>query len=339
MQKPFDSQKYLKLQTKAIKDRMEKFPRGRFYFEIGGKFLHDDHASRVLPGFDPKVKVEIVKSVSDNLEVIFCINSEETNQERILKDGKGYKETNLEKLEELVEEGFPKPKVVLNLYSSEDQTEKLEEKLRNDGYQVFKRYRIKNYPKDQDNIVSKDGFGKDDYIESASDFVLVVAAEPNSGKMSTALGQVYLDKQKGINSGYAKYETFPVWNLPLEHPVNLAYEAATADIEDYNLYDPFHEKAYGKKAVNYNRDVDAFPIVKGLIDKIIDKDNFMSTYKSPTDMGISNVGFCINNNEEIRKSATEEIRRRKGIYQKLVDNGKGEKSWVERCEELLESLE
>ncbi len=172
-------------------------------------------------------------------------------------------------------------------------------------------------------------------METDSNFVLVIAAEPNSGKMSTCLGQIYLDSLYGMDSGYAKYETFPVWNLPLDHPLNLAYEAATADSEDYNVYDPFHLAAYGIKAVNYNRDVDAFPIIKDLIDKIIPPRNFMSSYKSPTDMGINKTGFCITDDELVRKAAIAEIKRRALVYEKLFRLGKGKKEWVEKCKKLL----
>jgi uncharacterized protein (UPF0371 family) len=331
---PFNAQKYFRLQTDAIKERLSKFP-GKLYFEIGGKFANDEHAARVLPGFDPKVKVKILKNLHIPLDIIFCINSKDIKEGRVWKNGESYEETILKRLGEFVKLGFPKPLIVINLYEDEPKTKAFEKLLFSKGYIVYKRYFIPDYPNNLDLIASEKGFGKDDYIKTENKLVIVMGAGSLSGKMSTCLGQVYRDTLKELDSGYTKYETFPIWNLPLQHPVNLAYEAATADIGDYNVYDHFYEEAYRKKAVNYNRDVEAFPIIRDILDKIISKENFMRTYKSPTDMGISTAGFCIEDDRAIRSAAIEEIKRRIEEYRALVHVGRGNKESVERCEKLL----
>jgi uncharacterized protein (UPF0371 family) len=334
MPTPFNAKKYFKLQSSAIKERLLKF-KGKLYFEIGGKFANDEHASRVLPGFDPHVKIKIIKSLNIPFEIIFCVSSKDIKDGRVWKSGETYEETIFKRLDTISQIGFPKPLMVINLYEAEPRTVKFENALKRKGYKVYKRYFIKGYPKDLELIASKDGFGKDDYIETSKRLVLVIGAGSLSGKMSTCLGQVYHDDVREIDSGYAKYETFPIWNLPLEHPVNLAYEAATADIGDYNVYDPYHEEAYGKRAVNYNRDVEAFPIIRDILDKIVAKNNYMRQNKSPTDMGISNAGFCIEDDTAVRAAAIDEIKRRKEKYAELVKVGRGKKEWPRRCEELM----
>ncbi len=333
----FDNDKYFKIESEAIKERISKFS-GKLYFEVGGKFIHDSHAARILPGFDPEIKIQIIKGISTQIDIIFCINSQEINNKRILKNGQSYYSANLDLINKLRVIGFKAPKIALNLYSPEEETLNLEAKLKSDGHEIFHRFKVEGYPEDVNKIIGPEGFGKDDYIATNSNFVLVIAAEPNSGKMSTCLGQIYLDSLKGIDSGYAKYETFPVWNLPIDHPINLAYEAATADIEDFNTYDMLHEQAYGVKSVNYNRDVEAFPIIKNLIAKIVSPDNFMTTYKSPTDMGISRVGDCIIDEAAIKEAVIVEIKRRKNEYAKMVEAGDGKQEWVEKCEQLLKKL-
>ncbi|MFX1537550.1 MAG: DUF1846 domain-containing protein [Promethearchaeota archaeon] len=335
MKTPFNAKKYFKLQSAAIKERLFKFS-GKLYFEIGGKFINDEHAARVLPGFDAHVKVKIIKDLSVPFEIIFCISSKDIKEGRVWKNGETYEQTILRKLDEISKIGFPKPFIVINLYEAEAKTVSFENLLAKKGYKLFRRYFIQDYPNNLKLIASKEGFGKDDYVKTSKKLILVIGAGSQSGKMSTCLGQVYHDTLQGIDSGYAKYETFPIWNLPLEHPINLAYEAATADIGDFNVYDQYHEKAYKKKAVNYNRDVEAFPIIKDILNRIISRNNYMRKYESPTDMGISNAGYCIEDDKAVRSAAIAEIKRRINEYGELVKTGMGKKEWVARCEELLD---
>ncbi|NDK08875.1 DUF1846 family protein, partial [Candidatus Gracilibacteria bacterium] len=229
-----------------------------------------------------------------------------------------------------------KPKLVINRVDNKnvikiDEVKKEFEKL---GYEVFRRYKIEGYPEKLDNILSNNGFGKDDYVKTKKDLVLVTGIASSSGKMSTCLGQIYLDYINGIESGYAKYETFPIWNIELNHPINLAYEAATADIGDYNAYDDLYEKKTGNKSVNYNRDIEAFSIIKSISSKFLSKDNYMGTYDSPIEMGISNAGFCIIEDKVCSEASLEEIRRRKIWYQEMFNRGDGDNSWVEKCIDL-----
>jgi uncharacterized protein (UPF0371 family) len=335
MQQPFIADKYLDLQSAAIKERLSKF-NGKLYLEIGGKFLDDAHAARVLPGFDSRVKVRIIKDLGVPFEIIFCVSAPDIESGRIWKSGESYEETVLRKLYEIDKVGFPKPVIAVNLYDEGRKIRQFEKELSKRDHDIFRRYFIEGYPSDLDRIASDQGYGKDEYIDTSQDLVLVVGAGSLSGKMSTCLGQVYHDSSCGIDSGYAKYETFPIWNLRIDHPVNLAYEAATADIGDFNVYDHFHEEAYGEKAVNYNRDVEAFVIIRDILDRIVPEDNHMREYKSPTDMGISMAGFCIEDDEAVRKASVREIERRIEEYGELVKSGRGKKEWVERCEELLE---
>jgi uncharacterized protein (UPF0371 family) len=335
MSTPFNAQKYRQLQSEKIKERLSKFD-GKLYLEIGGKFLNDEHASRVLPGFESHVKVEIVKDLGIPFEILFCISSTDINEGRVWKSGETYEETILRKLNEITGVGLPKPVIIVNLYDPEPKTKSFEKVLQKKGYTLYRRYFIEGYPENIDRIASDEGFGKDDYINTEKDLILVIGAGSLSGKMSSCLGQVYHDTKNGIDSGYAKYETFPIWNLPIDHPVNLAYEAATADIGDYNVYDHFYEEAYGEKAVNYNRDVEAFVIIRDILNKIVSEDNYMREYKSPTDMGISTAGFCIEDDEAVGDAAVKEVKRRIREYRDLVESGRGKEEWVERCEALLE---
>jgi len=334
MKTPFNAKTYFKLQSDAIKDRLSKF-KGKLYFEIGGKFMADEHAARVLPGFDPEVKIHITRQLRIPLEILFCVSSKDIKVGRIWKNGETYEQTVLKRLDEISSIGFPTPHIVINLYENEPKTRSFEKKLEKKGYHIYKRYFIEGYPEELDRISGEKGFGKDEYIETTKNLIIVVGAGSQSGKMSTCLGQVYYDALHQIDSGYAKYETFPIWNLPLEHPVNLAYEAATADIGDFNVYDRFHEDAYHQKAVNYNRDVEAFDIIKEILNTIIPADNYMREYKSPTDMGISNAGFCIEDDNAVRAAAIAEIKRRIKEYGDLVRSGRGKREWVTRCRELL----
>lgn len=254
----FDGAKYIELQASAIRERMSKFA-GRLYLEIGGKFLYDPHAARVLPGFDPESKKKIFKSLAADADIVFCMNYKDIIGDRQLGNKDEDYLISCKKLVHDIQEALGiKPFIAINMIpvSEKNSTAMLRVLSTFAGYEIFKRYMMEGYPHDTAKVLSKNGYGKDEYIPVTKKLVIVTGAASNSGKMSTCLGQIYHEHTHGIDSGYAKYETFPIWNLPLEHPINLAYEAATIDIEDYNMYDPFHEKNYGIKSVNYNRDVE-----------------------------------------------------------------------------------
>lgn len=334
----FDTQTYVRLQQQALTERIHQFPNGTLYLEIGGKFLYDPHAARVLPGFIPTIKPKIFTEVGEKYSVIYCVNAEDIEGNRMLNNtGESYVETTLSLIHSFEERLGEKPRIAINLVTTETKPlKRFREALKAKGYQTFLRYKIAGYPQ-AEQVISEEGYGKDEYIPVTEPLVLVIGPASNSGKLSTCLGQVYLDQRHGRDSGFAKYELFPIHNLPLEHPVNLAYEAATADIGDYNLYDPFHSAAYDiHDAVNYNRDVDAFPIIQTLLQKIVPKNNFMHRYKSPTDMGMNKAGFAITNDKLVARAATEEIKRRIQWFSEQVANGHGETQWVEKCKTLLE---
>ena len=333
----FNNIKYHDTQRDKILERIDKFKEGRLYLEIGGKFLYDPHAARVLPGFNPRVKADIFVSLKSLIEIIFCINAEDLRTNRQLKSSsQPYTESVLEMLKEVEEKIGIKPQVSINLCDRQmkDKAYEFEDKLDSLGYKTAKRFKIDGYPNDTDNILSDDGYGFDEYIETNKNLVLVIGAASNSGKMSTCLGQIYHDTQRGQNSGYAKYETFPIWTLPLNHPINLAYEAATADIGDYNVIDTYHELAYGKRSVNYNRDVAAFEIVMSIAKDIVADDSYMNEYKSPTDMGINYAGFAIENDQVACIAGLGEIRRRAEWYNEQVERGEGDFQWVRKCKNL-----
>lgn len=336
MSPAFDALKYIALQKEKILERINQFPNGKLYFEIGGKFLYDGHAERVLPGFDPESKLKILQSFNKDFDIIFCVNSPDIHNKRIWKHGESYQTSALNKLAMIKNKGLPDPKIVINLYREEGETQEFIKKLHQMGYEIFLRYFIEGYPENVDKVLSPEGYGRDQYVSTSSNFVIVISLGSNSGKMSTCLGQIYHDKLKGLDSGYAKYETFPIWNLPLDHPVNLAYEAATADIGDVNLYDPYHLSAYGIKAVNYNRDIEAFPILKQIINRITSDQNYMRKYNSPTDMGINCAKDGIIDESVAVAAATEEIKRRIVRYKEEFQAGTGQAEWIEKCEKLLE---
>jgi len=333
----FDSRKYLDLQTLAIKKRIEKFNDGRLYLEIGGKLLSDPHAQRVLPGFNPESKIKILKSFYQQSEILFCLDYEAILTDRQLKNtAESYRDISEATLKEIEKVLNIRPIVVVNRVKDSDCKEVKDfiKRLESQNYKVYKRYFIPGYPKDLKNILSPNGFEKDDYIELSQDLIIVTGPASNSGKLSTCLGQIYLDKKHGIESGYAKFELFPIWNLPLEHPVNLAYEAATVDIGDYNVNDKKHFREYGELAVNYNRDEEAFEILKTLADNFISPKNYLKQYKSPTDMGINMAGMAITDDKIVTQAAIEEIRRRKVWYQEIVNRGDGKLNWVVKCRTL-----
>lgn len=333
----FNNKKYLELQKSKILERVDLFRSGKLYLEVGGKFLKDPHAARVLPGFDQYNKRQIFHSMRSMLQILFCINSNDIQQNRQLNNkNEKYTESVDQMLEEIKEVLVVIPTVVVNLCDrdeSPDVTEYIDRK-RSEGFSIYRRYKINGYPQNVESVLSEGGYGADDYIETKKNLIIVTGAGSNSGKMSTALGQIYLDQLKGYNSGYAKYETFPIWSLPIGHPVNLAYEAATADIGDYNVLDKYHEEAYGKRSVNYNRDVEAFEIIRMLSNLFLPENNHMREYKSPTDMGINYAGFAIDNDEVICVASLNEIRRRANWFREIVYRGAGKMDWVKKCEQL-----
>ncbi|MBQ4108200.1 MAG: DUF1846 domain-containing protein [Clostridia bacterium] len=313
----FDNNKYLKLQSEKIKERIAQFG-GKLYLEFGGKLFDDYHASRVLPGFEPDSKIRMLAELKDQAEVIIAVNSADIEKNKVRGDlGITYDLDVLRLIDAFRGFGLYVGSVVLTRYDSSQAVEAFKNKLEGLGIKVYKHYAIKNYPYDIDYIVSDEGFGQNEYIETQRELVVVTAPGPGSGKMATCLSQIYHENKRGQRAGYAKFETFPVWNLPLSHPVNVAYEAATADLNDINMIDPFHLEAYGTTAVNYNRDVEIFPVLRALYEGIMGE----CPYKSPTDMGVNMAGNCIFDDDAVRESANNEIIRR--YYSALCQQRKG----------------
>lgn len=305
MKAGFDNQKYLKLQSQNIQKRVAKF--NKLYLEFGGKLFDDNHASRVLPGFEPDSKIKMLLNLKDKVEMVLVINAGHIEKNRIRADlGITYSQDLLRLIDAFQAVGLTIGGVVITHFNKQEEAIKLRKKLEKSKIKVVYHYAIENYPNNVDFILSENGFGKNEYLETEKEIVVVTAPGPGSGKMATCLSQMYHDNKHGLKSGYAKFETFPIWNLPLNHPVNLAYEAATADLSDVNMIDPFHLEAYKKIAVNYNRDVEVFPVLNDLLKRIMGK----QIYKSPTDMGVNMVGKCISNDEACKNAAKEEIIRR-----------------------------
>jgi len=332
----FDAQKYFELQKSKIIERIQKFHNSRLYLEIGGKFLFDAHASRVLPGFDPRVKEKIFTDLQNIAEVIFCVNFHDIVSNRQLSNTeKKYADTALQLVNEIYLKIGIRPKIVVNLCPRKKNSilKKFKEKASALKFEVFCRFLITGYPH-ATKILSQMGFGADEPIPLKKNLILVTGAASSSGKMSTCLGQIFLDFKKGIECGYAKFETFPIWNLPLMHPVNLAYEAATADIGDFNSIDQRHKKATGVEAVNYNRDIEAFEIVMKIARKILPPHNFMHSYRSPTEMGINSAGLAITNDEIVSRASLQEIKRRKNWYAEITTRSKCSIAVVKKCVHL-----
>ena len=305
MKKGFDNAKYVKIQSEKIKERFKLFD--KLYLEVGGKLFDDSHAARILPGFKCDVKISMFKELKDDLEIIFCINAGDIEKNKTRGEyGITYDQEVLKLIKNSKNMGFSVNSVVITLYKNQVSVDKFIKKLNRNGIKTYIHTFTKGYPTDVDTIVSEEGYGANPYIETTKKLILVNAPGPGSGKLATCLSQIYHENKMGVNAGYAKFETFPVWNLPLKHPVNLAYEAATADLKDVNMIDPFHLEKYGKMAVNYNRDVEAFPILKNILKRISSKD----IYFSPTDMGVNMVGFCISDNEVVEEASKKEIVRR-----------------------------
>ncbi len=307
MKKGFDNEKYLKLQTENILKRIAKFD-NKLYLEFGGKLFDDLHASRVLPGFQPDAKVKILKKLKDKCEIIFVINANDIERNKIRADYSiTYDMDVLRQIDCLREEGLKVSGIVITLFNDQPTAKTFANRLIRRNEKVYFHKFTKGYPNDINTIVSDEGYGANPYIETTSPLVIVTAPGPGSGKMATCLSQLYHEYKRGVKAGYAKFETFPVWNLDLKHPVNVAYEAATADLKDVNMIDNFHLNAYGKMAVNYNRDLEVFPIVRNILERITGDDGI---YRSPTDMGVNMVGFAINDDDIVRKASIDEIIRR-----------------------------
>lgn len=330
----FDNSKYLKMQSEHIRERISQFG-GKLYLEFGGKLFDDYHASRVLPGFKPDSKLQMLLQLKDEAEVVIAINAGDIEKNKIRGDlGITYDADVLRLIEIFRNIGLYVGSVVLTQYMNQAAADAFKVRLEKLGVKVYKHYHIEGYPSNLALIMSDDGFGRNDFVEAQRKLVVVTAPGPGSGKMAVCLSQLYHEHKHGIKAGYAKFETFPIWNLPLNHPVNLAYEAATADLNDVNMIDPFHLEAYGKTAVNYNRDVEVFPVLNAMFEMIIGK----SPYNSPTDMGVNMVGNCIVDDEIVKKAAKDEIIRR--YYNALCceKKGIGTKDEIYKIELLMKKV-
>ncbi len=302
----FDNDKYLKMQSSRIRERISEFG-GKLYLEFGGKLFDDYHASRVLPGFEPDSKLQMLLKLKDEAEIVIVISAEDIEKAKVRADlGITYDVDVCRLIGEFTSIGLMVGSVVLTKYSPQPRVIAFEEKLSSMGYAVYHHYTIEGYPSNITKIVSDEGYGKNDYIKTTRRLVVITAPGPGSGKMATCLSQLYHENKRGVKAGYAKFETFPIWNIPLSHPVNMAYEAATADLNDVNMIDPWHLEAYGKTTVNYNRDVEIFPVLKATFDKIYGA----CPYKSPTDMGVNMAGNCIVDDDAVREASKQEIIRR-----------------------------
>lgn len=332
----FNNDKYLKEQTAAILERVKKFD-NKLYLEFGGKIIFDYHASRVLPGFDPNVKMRLFQKLRDKADIILCIYAGDIERRKIRADfGITYDVDVLKLIDDLREWGIDILAVVITRFDNQPAAKIFKNKLERNNIKVYTHRFTKGYPTDIDSIVSDEGYGANEYIKTKNPLVIVTAPGPGSGKLATCLSQLYHDHKKGIKSGYAKFETFPIWNIPLKHPVNVAYEAAAADIKDFNLIDPFHLEAYKQTAINYNRDVEVFPVLKRILDRIMGGE---SVYKSPTDMGVNRAGFGIINDGVVKEAAKQEVIRRYFRYKCEYLIGSADKDTVERIEMLMEELD
>ena len=331
----FDNEKYLRIQSERIKERISHFE-GKLYLEFGGKLFDDYHASRVLPGFEPDSKLKMLLSLKDEAEVVIAISAEDIERNKKRDDlGIGYDEDVLRLANVFTERGLSVNSVVITRYTHSPVVMKFKQRLERKKIKVYKHYSIEGYPGNVPLIVSDKGYGRDEYIETTKPLIIVTAPGPGSGKMATCLSQLYNENRRGVKAGYAKFETFPVWNLPLKHPVNLAYEAATADLNDVNMIDPFHLAAYGETTVNYNRDVEIFPVMNAIFEGIYGE----SPYKSPTDMGVNMVGMCITNDEVCREASKQEIIRRYYQAKEAVARGTGDEKDIYKIELLMQQAD
>ena len=317
MKTGYDNEKYIRTQSAHIRERIAKFG-GKLYLEFGGKLYDDYHASRVLPGFQPDSKLQMLLQLKDQVEMVIAINADDIEKSKVRGDlGITYDRDVIRLIQVFRELGLYVSSVVLTMYKDLPVVQAFQSRLEGLGVRVYHHFDIPGYPSNIAHIVSDQGYGKNDYIETTRELVVVTAPGPGSGKLATCLSQLYHEHKRGIQAGYAKFETFPIWNLPLNHPVNLAYEAATADLNDVNMIDPFHLEAYGKTTVNYNRDVEAFPVLVAMFEKILGK----CPYKSPTDMGVNMVGNCITDDAVVCEASRQEIVRR--YYTALCDQKRG----------------
>ena len=331
MKKGFDNEKYLATQSRCIRERIDKFG-DKLYLEFGGKLFDDYHASRVLPGFEPDSKLQLLMQLSEHAEIVIVISAVDIEKNKIRGDlGITYDTDVLRLIDSFEERGLFVGSVVITKYSGQTSADLFKQRLIKLGIKVYTLYMIPGYPNNVSHIVSDEGFGKNDYIETSRPLVVITAPGPGSGKMATCLSQLYQEHRRGIRAGYAKFETFPIWNIPLKHPINLAYEAATADLNDVNMIDPFHLEAYGFTTVNYNRDVEIFPVLKAMFEKIYGE----SPYQSPTDMGVNMAGNCICDDALCQEASRQEIIRR--YFKALCDHktGKNVDSEIFKLELLL----
>ncbi len=327
----FDNEKYLKMQSEHIRERISQFG-DKLYMEFGGKLFDDFHASRVLPGFEPDSKLRMLMKLSDRAEIVIVINAADIEKNKVRGDlGITYDVDVQRLIKEFESRGLYVGSVVLTHYTGQAAADAFKAKLEKQGRKVYLHYIIEGYPSNIAKIVSEEGFGKNDYIETTRPLVVVTAPGPGSGKMATCLSQLYHDSKRGIKSGYAKYETFPIWNIPLKHPINLAYEAATADLNDVNMIDPFHLEAYGQTTVNYNRDIEIFPVLSAIFEGIYGE----SIYKSPTDMGVNMAGNCIIDDDACCEASNMEIIRRYYTALNGVVNDKATENEVYKIELIM----
>ncbi len=327
----FDNNAYIERQSEQIRERIRKFG-GKLYLEFGGKLFDDYHASRVLPGFRPDSKVQMLKNLREDAEVVIVISASDIVKNKVRGDlGITYDSDVLRLIDAFRAIDLYVGSVVISRFNEQPSVVAFKKKLEQLGMRVYLHYDIEGYPMNVSHIVSDEGFGKNDYIETSRPLVVITAPGPGSGKMATCLSQLYHEYTRGISAGYAKFETFPIWNIPLKHPVNLAYEAATADLDDVNMIDPYHLEAYGVTTVNYNRDVEVFPVLRAMFEKILGT----SPYKSPTDMGVNMAGYCIIDDEATRRASKEEIIRR--YFSVMCDKrlGRGTDAAVTKVELLM----
>lgn len=336
MKTGFDNNLYIQKQTEHIKQRINQF-QGKLYLEFGGKLFDDHHAARVLPGFAADGKIRLLQEFRDMAEIILCINAKDIEKNKVRADlGITYDMECCRLIDKLRDMGLYINSVVITQYGGQASADLFRKKLEMRDVKTYLHYPIAGYPANIDLIVSDEGYGKNDYVETTKPLVVITAPGPCSGKLATCLSQLYHEYKRGINAGYAKFETFPIWNIPLKHPVNLAYESATADLNDVNMIDPYHLEAYGKTTVNYNRDIEAFPVVRTILNKIMDGKDI---YKSPTDMGVNMAGYAIVDDDAVRKAASQEIIRR--YYKACCDYklGNADQGTAERCELVMNQLD
>ena len=332
MKKGFDNAKYLQMQSQHIRERIAQFD-NKLYLEFGGKLFDDYHASRVLPGFEPDSKLQMLLQLKEQAEIVIVISAQDIISSKVRGDyGITYDLDVLRLIDAFQGMGLFVGSVCVTMYTAAPEVEAFEHKLNSVGVRTFRHYKIPGYPNDVARIVSDEGYGKNDYIETQRPLVVITAPGPGSGKMAVCLSQLYHEYKRGVKAGYAKFETFPIWNLPLKHPVNLAYEAATADLNDVNMIDPFHLEAYGKTTVNYNRDVEVFPVVQAMFEKIMGS----CPYKSPTDMGVNMAGNCIVDDEVCQEASRQEIIRRYYKSMNALVSGSGTENEVRKIELLLQ---